>query len=980
MAINKSESSNPPAIVPMQTSQSAPTLPLPVAMLRGNGVPAIKGEGYEEGVIGVKGQLIIEGLRQNNLKNLNVAIPHDRITAVAGPSGSGKSSLAFDTLFAEGRWRFVESLSTYTRMFLDRMDRPELDAIRNIRPAIAVEQKNTVRGSRATVGTSTEINDYLRLLFSRIGAVHCPACGIPVTPSGPERASAALLKDYCGASALIGFDMAAKGKAPEELAATLLKKGFFRTLVDGQTVNITEDAAATSRRDVVRVIADRLAIEGDATRLPAGRKRLVEALETAFSGGGGRAWVYLDGKTELRFSSLPECRPCGATVERPTPIALSFNHPVGACPECKGFGNLLKYDADKIIPDKDLSLEDGAIEPWTKPAYTRWYGEMKRHAKKYDIALDRPFAKLPAKTRRLILEGAPEFDGINGFFAYLDTKKYKLHVKVFTSRFKTQSVCPECNGARLKKSARRVKVAGLDITQVSAMTIKDALWFFESLDVAPFEAEAAKELVKQLRVKLEFLNQTGLGYITLDRLSKTLSGGEAQRVQLATQLASSLCGVLYILDEPSIGLHPVDVDLLIRQIRRLSSLGNTVVVVEHDHEVIKNSDYILELGPGAGERGGRLVWAGETSEFLNNARTLTSDYISGRQAIHTPMWRRKGVGNHLTLSGATGNNLKDVEISIPLRTMTCVSGVSGSGKSSLIVDTLYNALAARFKSDAKDGSRQRAPLPYRGITGLSHVNGVKLIDQSPVGRTPRSIPLSYIGGFDEIRSIFAALPSARGAGFKAGHFSFNVPGGRCESCKGEGVETIEMYFLPDVFIRCAACGGKRFKPNVLSVKYRGRNIHDCLKMTFDEAGRLFTDDAALRKKIAAMKEVGLGYLKLGQPVLALSGGESQRLKIAKELGTSATESFVYILDEPTTGLHTDDTKKLLAMLGALVDAGNTVVMIEHNMDCLKTADHIIDLGPGGGGAGGRVVASGPPEHVAAVKESLTGRFLKKLLD
>jgi len=934
----------------------------------------------------VKGHLVIEGLRQNNLKNLNITIPHDRITVIVGPSGSGKSSLAFDTLFAEGRWRFVESLSTYTRLFLDRMDRPELDAIRNIRPAIAGEQKNEVRGSRATVGTSTEINDYLRLLFSRIGTVHCNECGALVAPSDPEKAAARLLKDYGGKPALIGFDMPAKGKAPEELAATLLKKGFFRTLEDGQTVNLTEDAAAINRRAVVRVIADRLVIEGGHPPVggnpPSGRKRLVESLETSFREGGGSAWAYLDGKTELRFSSLPKCPSCGATAERPTPMALSFNHPVGACGECKGFGNLLKYDEDKIIPDKNLTLEDGAIEPWTKPAYTWWYGELKRHAKKYGIALDRPFAKLPAKTKHLILEGAPGFDGVNGFFAYLDTKKYKLHVKVFTSRYKTQSVCPECNGARLKKSARNVKVAGLDITQVSAMTIKDAFNFFESLEIAPFEREAAKELTKQLLVKLEFLNQTGLGYITLDRMSKTLSGGEAQRVQLATQLASSLCGVLYILDEPSIGLHPVDVDLLIRQIHRLSSLGNTVVVVEHDHEVIKNSDYILELGPGAGERGGRLVYGGETPDFLKNARTLTADYISGRQAIHTPMWRRKGMGGRLTLSGATGNNLKDVEISIPLRTMTCISGVSGSGKSSLIVDTLYGALAARFKTEAKGGPARRAPLPYRNISGFSHINGVKLIDQSPVGRTTRSIPLSYIGGLDEIRSIFAALPSARGAGLKAGHFSFNVPGGRCESCKGEGVETLEMYFLPDVFIRCAACSGRRFKPGVLSVKYRGRNIHDCLEMTFDEAGRLFAsaNNAALQKKFATMNEVGLGYLKLGQPALTLSGGEAQRLKIARELGAGAEESFIYILNEPTTGLHTDDTKKLLTMLGRLVDAGNTVVMIEHNLDCLKTADFIIDMGPGGGDAGGQIVASGPPEHVAAVKESLTGRFLKGLLD
>ncbi|MBI5587385.1 MAG: excinuclease ABC subunit UvrA [Deltaproteobacteria bacterium] len=914
-----------------------------------------------------KDELIVEGLRQNNLKNLSLRIPHDRITALVGPSGSGKSSVAFDTLFAEGRWRFIESLSTYTRLFLERMDRPDLDLIRNIRPAIAVEQKNPVRGSRSTVGTTTEINDYLRLLFARVGKLHCPECARPVTSWDPASAAEKLLSEYGGAPVVVGFDINTNGRSPSEISEELLKKGFIRVKAEEKVVDLSFEGLPESLPAALRVFADRLVIKEPE------RDRLTEALETSFREGIGGAWAEVrDGET-LRFSGELLCTECGTKAERPTPVSLSFNHPVGACPECKGFGNVLKYDEDKIAPDKNRSLRDGAIEPWTKPAYGWWYEELLKWGPGGGIDLDKPFCKLTKKERKVLFEGTAEFEGIDGFYAYLESKKYKLHIKVFISRYKGQVTCNTCEGARLRKAALSVRINGLNIAEVSRLSIKEARAFFKDLPLTPFEKAVSRELLKQTIVKLEFLNQTGLGYITLDRLTKTLSGGEAQRVTIATQLASSLCGVLYILDEPSIGLHPVDIDMLTKQLKRLSAMGNTVVTVEHDPSVIRASDHIVELGPGAGEKGGRVVYSGPIDDFLRNSRTLTSDYLTGRQVIHVPRWRRNGSGKFLLLKGATGNNLKDMELKLPLKTLTCVTGVSGSGKSTLVVDTLYNTLAAHF------GEKSEKPLPCEYIEGTGHITGVKLVDQSPIGRTPRSNPLTYIGGFDDIRRIYSTLPSARSAGLTPGHFSFNVPGGRCEACRGEGVEKLEMYFLPDVYIKCAACNGKRYKPQVLDIKYRRKNIYDCLEMTFEEASALFPAERDLQKRFSILKEVGLGYLKLGQSATTLSGGEAQRLKIAKELVNESGSDMLYILDEPTTGLHMDDTKKLLSVLGRLVDSGNTVLLIEHNLDCVKTADHIIDLGPGGGSSGGSIVASGTPEEVARAKQSLTGKYLKRFL-
>ncbi|MBI4949155.1 MAG: excinuclease ABC subunit UvrA [Deltaproteobacteria bacterium] len=914
-----------------------------------------------------KDVLVIEGLRQNNLKNLFLRIPHNKVTAIVGPSGSGKSSLAFDTLFAEGRWRFIESLSTYTRMFLERMDRPDLDAIRNIRPAIAVEQKNPVRGSRSTVGTTTELNDYLRVFFARVGRLFCVECGSPVREDDPAKISERLFAERPGERLTIGFTIPSNGKSADEIAGDLLKKGFIRIRAAGTIYNIEYDRPATLPESV-EVVADRVVVK------ETGRQRVAEALETSFREGSGEAWAEAsDGGVE-RFSASPICAACGTKAERPTPVALSFNHPVGACIECKGFGNLLHYDEDKIIPDRTLSLKDGAIEPWTKPSYKWWYEELEKYASRYGIGLEKPFEKLTVRERRAVFEGTGDFDGIDAFFAYLETKKYKLHVKVFTSRYKGQVTCPACLGARLKKAALSVRVDGRTIADVSRMSIRDAHAFFKTLKLTLFEKEVSKEVLKQITLKLDFLTETGLGYITLDRLTKTLSGGEAQRVSIATQLASALTGVLYILDEPSIGLHPIDIDTLINQVRRLASLGNTVVLVEHDPAMILASDNIVELGPGAGERGGRLVFSGSKDEFIKTARTLTSNYLTGRAVIHVPRWRRNGSGRFITLKGASGNNLKSIDLSIPLKTMTCVTGVSGSGKSSLVVDTFYNASAQRFGE-----SRVDKPLPYRSLEGLGYISGLKLIDQSPIGRTPRSNPLTYIGGFDAIRKLYASLPSAKAMGLAPGHFSFNVVGGRCEACKGEGVEKLEMYFLPDVYVKCAVCGGKRYKNTVLEAKYRRKSIFDCLETTFEEARHLFPHERDLQRRFSILRDVGLGYLKLGQMATTLSGGEAQRLKIARELVEEPNGDMLYVLDEPTTGLHMDDTRKLLSVLGRLVDAGNTVLIIEHNLECIKTADHIIDLGPGGGDAGGSIVASGKPEEVAASKSSLIAAYLKEAL-
>jgi excinuclease ABC subunit A len=807
------------------------------------------------------------------------------------------------------------------------------------------------------------LNDYLRVLFARVGKTHCPECNAPVKASEPTTAADELLDSYHGEKALVGFIVEVGKEGPSDIYDGLLKSGFIRVKAEGKVYDLSHEKPGGKPREL-GVVTDRLQVK------PEARTRLVEALETSLVEGGGEAWVDIKGE-ELKFSKHLRCTRCDVAVEKPSPILFSFNHPVGACAECKGFGNILKYDEDKLVPKKDLTLSEGAIEPWTKPHYRWWQEQLAEYAAAYDLDMEKPFSRLTKRERKLIFEGTEDFDGIDGFFEYLDSKKYKLHIRVFMSRYKGQFTCGSCGGTRLKKSALSVKVGGLDIATLARMTINEAGRFFHTLDLTPHEKVIAKEALKQIALKLEFLNQTGLGYITLDRLTKTLSGGESQRIAIANQLASALSGVLYILDEPSIGLHPRDIDMLIQQIAKLSARGNTVVVVEHDHSLIRSADHIVELGPGAGLNGGRLVYSGAIEEFLDPPRTLTSRYLTGDKGIYIPRWRRKGTRGTLRLTGASGNNLKDVEFKVPLKTLTCVTGVSGSGKSTLVMDTLYRALAPRF------GMKSERALPYKELKGAERLLGVKVINQEPIGRTPRSNPITYIGGFDEIRRFFASRRTAAGAGLNAGSFSFNVPGGRCEACRGEGVEKLEMYFLPDVYTSCGSCRGKRYKPQVLAIKHRGKNIHDCLNMTFDQASAFFPATPALTKRFSIMKEVGLGYLRLGQPATTLSGGEAQRLKIARELTETDSTDILYILDEPTTGLHTDDIKRLLSVLGRLVDSGNTALVIEHNIECIKCADHVIDLGPEGGGEGGTVVAEGTPEELAEIGGSHTGRYLKK---
>jgi excinuclease ABC subunit A len=912
--------------------------------------------------------LRIQGARQNNLKNVSLEIPHDRLTVVTGVSGSGKSSLAFDTLFAEGQWRYVESLSTYARMFLDRVDRPDVDRIEQIRPAVALEQKNPVRTARSTVGTATEIYDYLRLLYAKIGHVLCPTCGAPAASHSPESIVDTLLAEHAGARAMITFRLAVPaGIAPAELWASLSRRGFARVRVDGDVLDLgAPPPAELGDRKAISVILDRVVL--DSTH----RARITESVEAALRDGGGRLAVEIVGGAAREFGEHFRCSGCGAALERPQPILFSFNHPLGACAECKGFGNVLKYDEALVVPDRTLSLGQGAVEPWTHPS-GKWYQrELMKAARRCKVDTDTPWERLPEATRAFVYAGDGSFPGIQGFFEEVESYRYKLHVRVFLSRYRSQSVCRTCHGARLKPAALAVRVAGLTIAEFTALTIDAAARRLGDLGLSVWEAAVAREILRQLNAKLTFLMRVGLGYLTLARQTRTLSGGEAQRINLANQLGSQLVGTLYVLDEPSIGLHARDTTRLADLCHELAAAGNTVVVVEHDREFIGAADHIVELGPGSGERGGEIVFAGSQAEFQKATHSLTARYVSGRESIPLPPFRRSG-RRALTLIGARQHNLKNITLRVPLHTFTAVSGVSGSGKSTLVHDTLYRAVARAFKTDFAP------PGAYDALTGIEYVKGVRLIDQEPIGRTPRSNPVTYVKAFDEIRKLFAALPRAKALGLDAGAFSFNVQGGRCESCQGDGFQKLEMYFFEDVYVSCQECEGRRYRPDVLGVKLRGRSISDVLQMTVDEAVDFFTGQNGLARRLQTLGAVGLGYLRLGQAATTLSGGEAQRLKIAAELGARATGEMLYILDEPTTGLHLDDVKKLLGVLNRLVDAGNTVLVVEHHLDVIKSADHVIDLGPEAGDDGGEIVAEGPPETIAQTPGSYTGKFLADLL-
>jgi excinuclease ABC subunit A len=912
--------------------------------------------------------LRIEGARQNNLKNISLEIPHDRLTVVTGVSGSGKSSLAFDTLFAEGQWRYIESLSTYARMFLDRVDRPDVDRIENVRPAIALEQKNPVRTARSTVGTATEVYDYLRLLYAKIGRVCCPACGVEAVSHSPDSIVDVLLAEHAGARALVAFRLPVPGgMAADELWANLTRRGFARVRVNGAVVDLSQapPAEIEGLREIT-VILDRVVLDAGQ------RRRLTESVETALREGNGCVDVHVvDGPVRNFVESL-RCPRCGTALERPQPLLFSFNHPLGACPECKGFGNVLKYDEARVVPDPTRTLADGAVEPWTHPSGRRYQRELIKASRRRGFDVAKPYAALTEDERKFVYEGDGKFPGIQGFFEKVESYRYKLHVRVFLSRYRSQSRCPACAGARLRPSALAVRVAGLTIADFTALTIEDAVRALADLRLTAWEATVAREILKQLGAKLTFLLRVGLGYLTLARQTRTLSGGEAQRINLANQLGSQLVGTLYVLDEPSIGLHARDIARLADLCRELAQAGNTVVVVEHDRAFIEAADHVVELGPGSGERGGNLVFNGPQEEFRKATHSLTARYLTGRETIPVPAVRRTG-RRHLVLAGAREHNLKSITVRVPLGTLTVVSGVSGSGKSTLVHDTLYRAVARAFKTDFAP------PGAHDELRGLEYLKGIRLIDQEPIGRTPRSNPVTYVKAFDEIRKIYAGLPRAKALGLEAGAFSFNVPGGRCEKCDGDGFEKLEMYFFEDVYVSCPECEGRRYRPDVLTVKSRGRSIADVLAMTVDEAVDFFTAQPGLARRLRVLQDVGLGYLRLGQPATTLSGGEAQRLKIASELGARATTEMLYVLDEPTTGLHLDDVKKLLGVLNRLVDAGNTVLVVEHHLDVIKAADHVIDLGPEAGDEGGAIVAEGPPEAVAQTPGSYTGKFLAEVL-
>ncbi|MFQ5897903.1 MAG: excinuclease ABC subunit UvrA [Candidatus Methylomirabilia bacterium] len=912
--------------------------------------------------------LRIEGARQNNLKNVTLVIPHDRVTVITGVSGSGKSSLAFDTLFAEGQWRYIESLSTYARMFLERLDRPDVDRIEQVRPAIAIEQKNPVRTARSTVGTATEIYDYLRLLYAKVGRVHCPRCGREARSHSAESVADTLLSEFPGERALVCFPLPVPpGLDPAELFSGLIRRGFARLKVNGTVAELTGAPPrdlATARE--VQVVLDRVVLAGDK------RSRLTQSLEMAFREGDGRVEVEVVGKACRAFAHAFRCPECGVALERPQPLLFSFNHPLGACPECKGFGNILRYDEALVVPDASKSLAGGAVAPWTHRS-GRWYQkQLLKAAKRRGVDLNRPYGELPSRTRRWIYRGDDEFPGIQGFFEEVESYRYKLHVRVFLSRYRNPFPCSTCGGARLKPEALTVTVGGRTITELTGMTVEECAEFFRELPLSARDEVVAQEILKQFHAKLGFLLRVGLGYLTLARQTRTLSGGEAQRINLANQLGSQLVGTLYVLDEPSIGLHARDTARLAELCRELAYAGNTVVIVEHDRSFIEAADYLVEMGPGSGERGGEVVFAGRREEFLKDSRSVTARYLNGRESIPVPSIRRQR-RRTLTLVGARQHNLKGITVKIPLETLTCVTGVSGSGKSTLVHDTLYRAAARAFKMEFAP------PGTYEALLGLEYLKGMRLIDQEPIGRTPRSNPVTYIKAFDEIRKLYAALPRAKSLGLSPGAFSFNVPGGRCETCQGDGFQKLEMYFFEDVYVTCQECAGRRYRPEVLQVTYRGRDVSQVLHMTVDEAVEFFSTHPNLCRRLKVLQDVGLGYLRLGQPATTLSGGEAQRLKIAAELGVRLTSSYLYILDEPTTGLHLDDIKKLLAVLNRLVDAGNTVVVVEHHLDVIKTADWIIDLGPEGGEAGGEIVAEGTPEQVAHTS-SYTGKFLREILE
>jgi len=898
--------------------------------------------------------IILRGVRVHNLKNIDLDVPLDKLIIVTGVSGSGKSSLAFDTLYAEGQRRYLESLSAYARQFLERMDKPEADRIEGIPPAIAIQQKAATKNPRSTVATVTEIHDHLRVLYARVGTVHCLKCGRPVERDTIDSIVDRLLSLPPGSKLLITFPW------PADRSLGLLKKqGFFRAVRQGQVVELDDLRAGGKDKDL-DILVDRLALD------PAERDRLADSLELGLKNGGGAVRVLAEGGKEFHFSDRLECKHCRLVVEEPVPNLFSFNSPQGACPACHGFGDLAVVDEDKVIPDKNKTLEEGAVEPWTKPLSRSLNRELLREARRRRIPTDVPFKNLKKEWQRFVLEGDDGYHGVKGFFDWLQSKIYKVQVRVLLSRYRKYVACPACGQSRLNPQALAVRLGGLDLGRVMRMTVREACDFFSRLELKPFQEKVAGRLREEVLNRLRFLLEVGLDYITLDRMTFTLSGGEAQRINLAAALGASLVGTLFVLDEPSIGLHARDNARLVAILKSLQDIGNTVVVVEHDPEIIRAADQVIDLGPGAGDAGGRVMFAGTMAEFHRDQKSLTAQYLHGQKTIPLPATRR-APRDFIEVRGARLHNLKDIDVRLPLQVFTCLTGVSGSGKSTLLNDILYRSWA------------EDRPRGCDRILGRNKVDKAVLVDQAPLSTSPRSIPATYTKAMDDIRLLFSQTREAKAQGFGPGTFSFNTAGGRCEECQGDGRRVVEMQFLSDMVLTCEACQGRRFREEVLDVRYREKNIDQVLQLSVEEACAFFADRPRIVSKLSPLREVGLGYLRLGQPTTTLSGGELQRIKLGLHLIQERQKKILYLFDEPTIGLHLDDIAKLLGCFRRLVEEGHSVCVIEHNLEVIKCADHVIDLGPEGGEAGGRLVAAGSPEEVAAAPASITGRYLKPYL-
>ena len=937
-----------------------------------------------------KNKIIIKGAREHNLKNIDVEIPRDKFVVITGLSGSGKSSLAFDTIYAEGQRRYVESLSAYARQFLGQMEKPDIDYIEGLSPAISIDQKTTSRNPRSTVGTVTEIYDYLRLLYARIGTPHCYNCGKEISQQTIDQ-MVDTIKGLPQGAKLQLLAPVIRGKKGEhqKVFEDIKKGGYVRVRVNGEVLDINEEIKLTkTKKHSIEIIVDRLVVKEGM------EKRLTDSLETVMKLTGGIAIVEVIGDREIMFSQNFACAECGISIEELAPRMFSFNSPFGKCPKCDGLGGLSEMDPDLIIPDWTKSVSQGAIDPWKNLDEESWYYNiLAAAAKRYNFSLDTPIEQLPSEIVDMLLYGNKgekikvnyhrdfgkgeimvAVEGVvnNLERRYRETKSDYMRGEI--EKYMSTRPCPECKGQRLKKESLSVKIGGLSIAEVCDMSVYKMRDFFQALELTEKQKLISKLILKEIKERLEFLLNVGLEYLTLSRAAGTLSGGEAQRIRLATQIGSSLMGVLYILDEPSIGLHQRDNDKLLKTLRNLTNLGNTLLVVEHDEDTMHAADHIIDIGPGAGVHGGEIVAEGTLEDILNCEESITGQYLSGKKRIEIPEVRRKPNGKWIEIKGAKENNLKNINVSFPMGVFTCVTGVSGSGKSTLVNEILYKAVASNlYRTKLHPGAHDT-------IKGLEYMDKIIDIDQSPIGRTPRSNPATYTGVFDIIREVYATTAEAKMRGYKNGRFSFNVKGGRCEACKGDGIIKIEMQFLPDVYVPCEVCKGKRYNRETLEVKYKGKNIADVLDMTVEDAVAFFENIPRIHRKMQTLYDVGLGYIKLGQPSTQLSGGEAQRIKLAFELSKRSTGKTLYILDEPTTGLHTADIHKLLHILDRLVETGNTIVVIEHNLDVIKRADHLIDLGPEGGDRGGTIIAEGTPEHIAEVPESYTGQFLKKILE